>query len=394
MAGDRFLLIKPWCNRLWSDLEHTLGQLLIAEITNRIPVIYWPTHCLHNGFIHTNGFELYFEPVSNYSIFDLAKPDYTFYPPVWDADNLLVEDSEKDKWSYRSIGDFISSDANVVVGDAYFSILEIIPFIGKDNSAYGMSGTEIYRYLFKKYIRIKRDILAEVQGFCQSWLRDAHPLLAVHIRREEDNMVIDVRKDIADERFWNRYSRKYYVKKNPKKKKRKLFSMERGKLQKANTQYHAEIRKFMDKYAVRNIFLMTDSKEVLEEYRKMYGDKLIYTDCKRLTDDEPAYNIENPMIKRRRGIETIKDAYLAAECDFFIGNDFSSLSRAVYRMKDWPEENVKLLFRQRKRRKYPVNVKIITPEENKTLRLVLEFIKKLYRKIREKLYIGGGENGN
>ena len=103
MAGDRFLLIKPWSYRLWSDVEHVLGQLLIAEITDRIPIVYWPTHCLHNGFVHTNGFELYFEPVSNYSIYDLAKPEYTFYPPIWDTGNMLVEDVEKDTWSYRSI---------------------------------------------------------------------------------------------------------------------------------------------------------------------------------------------------------------------------------------------------------------------------------------------------
>ena len=165
MAGDRFLLIKPWSYRLWSDVEHVLGQLLIAEITNRIPVVFWPTHCLHNGFIHTNGFELYFEPVSEYSIFDLTKPEYTFYPPFWDADNLLVEDTTKDNWMYRSIGDLISSDANVVIGDVYFSISEIIPFVKKDNDAYGMTATEIYRYLFRKYIRIKGIFLRRYRGF-------------------------------------------------------------------------------------------------------------------------------------------------------------------------------------------------------------------------------------
>lgn len=393
MTGDRFLLIKTWSNRLWSDVEHVLGQLLIAEITNRIPVVYWPTHCLHNGFIHTNGFELYFEPVSNYSIFDLAKPDYTFYPPIWDADNLLVEDAEKEKWTYRSIGDFISSDANVVIGDVYFTISEIIPFIRKDNAAYGMTATEIYRYLFKKYIRIKRDILSEVQGFYQSWLKDSHPVLAVHVRREEDDMVIDLRKDAADEHYWTRHSRKYGAKKKDGQKKRKYRFLGKGRLLKANTQYHAEIRKLTDKYAIRNIFLLTDSKEVLDEYRKMYGDRLIYTDCKRLTDDEPAYNMENPMIKRRRGIEIIKDACLAAQCDFFIGNDFSSMSRAIYRMKDWPEENISLLFRKRKRRKYPVNAKMIAPAEGRMLRSVSEFLKKLHRKVREKCTSGGDENG-
>ncbi len=389
MAGDRFLLIKPWSNRLWPDLEHVLGQLLIAEITNRIPVVYWPTLCLHNGFIHTNGFELYFEPVSGFSIFDLAKPEYTFYPPFWDADNLLVEDADKDKWMYRSIGDLISSDANVVVADVYFSIGEIIPFVRKENAAYGMTATEIYRYLFKKYIRPKRDIIMEVQGFYNSWLKDGHPLLAVHVRREDD-MIIDQRKDVADENYWTRYSRKYGSKPS-KKRKRKYRFFGKGKMLKANTEYHAEIQKIMNEYSIRKIFLLTDSEEVVEEYRKKYGDLIVCTDCKRLSRNDPAYNMENPMVKRRRGIETIKDAYLAARCDFFIGNDFSNLSRAIYRMKDWPQENIKLLFRQKRKRKYPVNAKIIVPGENKLLSTLSGFIKKIYQGIKKRLHIGGGE---
>lgn len=390
MSGDRFLLIKTWSNRLWPDLEHVLGQLLIAEITERVPVIYWPTHCLHNGFIHTNGFELYFEPVSNYTIFDLAKPGYTFYPPIWDADNLLEEDNIKDTWMYRSIGDLISSDANVVVGDVYFAVSEIIPFIRKENEAYGMTAEEIYRYLYKKYIKIKRDIITEVQGFYQSWLRDGHPLLAVHVRREEDDTIIDERKDIADEHYWYRNSRKYGAKPSGNKKIKYRF-IRKGRILKANTQYHAEIRRMLNKYAIRKIFLLTDSEEVLEEYRKIYGERVIFTDCRRLTIDEPSYKMENPMIKRRQGVETIKDACLAAECDFFIGNDFSGLSRAISRIKDWPDENIKLLYRQRRKRIYPINVKIITAREFKLWNPLKKFIEKLCGKIRKKLHIGGGE---
>ena len=393
MAGDRFLLIKPWSYRLWSDVEHVLGQLLIAEITNRIPVVFWPTHCLHNGFIHTNGFELYFEPVSEYSIFDLTKPEYTFYPPFWDADNLLVEDTTKDNWMYRSIGDLISSDANVVIGDVYFSISEIIPFVKKDNDAYGMTATEIYRYLFRKYIRIKRDSLAEVQGFYHAWLREWHPLLAVHVRREEEDMLIDIRKDIADEHYWRRNSRKYGSR-YPKENKRKYRFLGKGKLLKANTQYHSEINKLMNKYSIRKIFLLTDSKEVVEEHREKYDDMVVCTSCKRLTADDPAYSIENPVVKRRRGIEVIKDALLAAQCDFFIGNDFSGLSRAISRIKDWPEENIRLLFRRREKRKYPVNVKMIAAVKNKFFSSVAEFIRNLYEKIKKKLGIGGGEYDN
>ncbi len=390
MADDRFLLIKPWCYRLWSDVEHVMGQLLIAEITNRVPVVYWPTHCLHNGFIHTNGFELYFEPIYDYNIFNLIKPGYTFYPPFWDADNLLAEDLYKDTWVYRSIGDLISSNANVVVGDVYFSILEIIPFIKKDNAAYGMTAREIYRYLYKKFISIKRDILAEVQGFYQSWLKDRHPLLAVHVRKEEDGLVIDERKDMADEHYWHRNNRKYGEKRIKNRKGKYLF-LGKGKMLKANMEYHAEIRKLMNKYTIRGIFLLTDSEELKKEFRKMYNDLIVSTDCKRISGSDLVCNLENPMVKRRRGIETVKDAYIAAQCDFFIGNDFSSMSRAIYRLKDWPAANVTLLFRQRGKRKYPVNANMITATDKKILHSFMEYVKRLYRRIKKKLNIGGGD---
>ncbi len=181
MAKDRFLLIKAWSYILWADVEHVLSQLLIAEMTDRVPVVYWPTYCLHNGFIHTNGFELYFEPVSDSTIFDLSNPDYTFYPPVWDESNLLADDPSRETWVYRNIGDMLTCEANVLVGDVYFDMYNLIPFIGKNLPEYGMTVRQIYRYLFKKYIRVKPDIQIEVDGFYNSWLRDYAPVLAVHV---------------------------------------------------------------------------------------------------------------------------------------------------------------------------------------------------------------------
>ncbi|MFO7160560.1 MAG: hypothetical protein DIU81_003610, partial [[Clostridium] cellulosi] len=154
---------------MWNDVEHVLSQLLIAELTGRTPVVYWPTYCLHNGFINTNGFELYFEPVSEYSIFDVAKSEYTYYPPVWDEDNLLMDDPDRDKLVYRNIGDILSRKENVVVGDVYFDLYDLIPYIKKDNPAYGMTVNQIYSYLFHKYIRLKQDIIAEINGFYRSW---------------------------------------------------------------------------------------------------------------------------------------------------------------------------------------------------------------------------------
>jgi hypothetical protein len=77
--------------------------------------------------------------------------------------------------------------------------------------------------------------------------------------------------------------------------------------------------------------------------------------------------MENPMIKRRRGIEVIKDTYLASKCDFFIGNDFSHLSHTVIRIKDWGDKSVSLLYWLYKKLKYPVNVMLIVKKDRNNI---------------------------
>ncbi len=389
MSNDRFLLIKAWSYILWADIDHVLGQLLIAEMTDRIPVIYWPTHCLNNGFVQTNGFELYFEPVNGYTIFNLVNPEYTYYPPVWDSDNLLVDDHTKDTWTFRNVGDMLGSKANVVVGDVYYNVYELIPFLKKGHAAYGMTVEQIYHYLYSKYIRIKPDIDMEIQGYYNSWLKDDHPALAVHVRRVDDELVFDTRDaDKFDNQYWNKVYKKKKDQPDVAVVKIQRY-LKKGKYKEPNQSYHKEIKRIIEKYNIKKIFLLTDCQETVKDYVKLYGPKVVYTDCKRLAaGHEPSY-LENTMIKRRRGIEVIKDAYIASKCDFFIGNDFSHLSHGVTRLKDWPEKNVKLLCWVYKRKKYPVNVRLIVRKEGN---IFTRFIKKLIAKF--KPLEGGGSGGN
>lgn len=381
MSNDRFLLIKAWSYILWSDVDHVLGQLLIAELTNRIPVVYWSTHCLHNGFVLTNGFELYFEPVSNYTIFHIARPEYTYYPPIWDCDNLLIDDHDKETWAYRSIGDILCSNANVVVSDVHFNVYDLIPFIKKNHATYGMTVSQIYRYLFNKYIKIKPDIEREIQGFYNSWLKDEKPVLAVHVVKKEEEQVVDITNST---KLNSQYYAKGYKKdfKNESKNHEKAYKVrEKGKVSEPNKLYHTEIRKIIDKYNIGKIFLLTDCEEILEEYKQLYGSRVIFTDCKRIPKDGSVSLMENPMIKRRRGIEIIKDTYLASKCDFFVGNDFSNLSHAVTRIREWPNNNVKFLYWLFHNRKYPVNAKLTM---NREVKGIFKHAAELFMKLSEK----------
>lgn len=310
MPDDRFLLIKSWGCGFWSDMDHVMGQLLVAEITNRIPIVYWGTNSLYGESFKTNAFELYFEPISNYAISDVAKPEYTFYPPVWSYDNVIIEDLDKVAWAHRNLGEIINSEANVVISDVHYFIRPIISFIPREHWAYGMTAHQIYRHLFDKYIKLKPDIEQEIEEFYQEKMKVGGPLLAVHIRGGD-----------------------------------KVREVEN--LSHLNKQYHKRTREFIDRYKIEKLLLLTDCKEIVDDFEKRYGSMVVYTDCRRglinATGDAP--HLQDYSIKRRKGIEIIKDTYLAARCDFLIGNGYSNVSYTIKRLKDWPEKNVVLFYR-------------------------------------------------
>lgn len=316
MSKDRFLLIKSWGCGFWSDVDHVMGQLLAAEITNRIPVVYWGPNSLYAESFLSNAFNLYFEPVSDYSVRDIAWAGYTYYPPIWNSKNIMVEDLDKIAWTHRDLGDMMDSDASVVISDVHYFIRPIIPYIPKDHWAYGMTAHQIYRCLFDKYLKLKPDIEAEIQEFYDEHLKDAGTLLGVHIRggdkvREVENL----------SRF--------------------------------NKKYHAEINNYINKFNINKILLLTDTEDILKEFQQRYGSMIVSTDCRRgrLNDTQNAAHLQNYNNKRRKGIEIIKDTYLAAKCDFFIGNGYSNVSYTVKRLKDWPDGHIKLFFRDLKHEK-------------------------------------------
>ncbi len=313
MPSDRFLLIKSWGCGFWSDVDHVMGQLLVAEITNRIPIVYWGTNSLYGESFKTNAFELYFEPVAGYTVHDIVRPEYTYYPPIWNFSNVMIEDLDKVAWAHRNLGEMINSDANVIVSDVHYFVRPIINFIPSEHWAYGMNAHQIYRCLFDKYLRLKPDILQEIDEFYVKEMKDGRPLLGVHMRGGD-----------------------------------KVREVEN--LSHLNKQYHMKIKEFISRHRIEKLLLLTDCKEMVDDFLERYGSKVVYTDCRRglinATGDAP--HLQDYTIKRRKGIEIIKDTYLAAKCDFFIGNGYSNVSYTVKRLKDWPEENMVLFYRDLK----------------------------------------------
>ncbi|MDF2941982.1 MAG: hypothetical protein K0S01_840 [Herbinix sp.] len=319
MPKERYLLIKSWGYSLWADVEHVMGQILVAELTGRIPVIYWGMNSMYSEALNTNSFELFFEPISSYTINDVVHPDFTYYPPVWNFSNVMIDDPDKLKWKYRDLVSMMSSNADVVVSDVYYHMSAIIPWIKPSHPMYGISAHQIYRQLYQYYLIPRPEVKRKINEFINSNtnFRDEKPIVGAHVR---GNALVH----------------------------------EINQLYSANNFYTPNIWQFFNKYNARHLFLITDSKRIEKEYMKLYGsnDILIVSDSKKKPFQGPVRQCNtNYPNKRHKGaelikdtFEVIKDTYLAAECDFFIGNGYSCLSNTVLRLKDWPETNIKLLY--------------------------------------------------
>lgn len=305
----RFLLIKTVGGGFWSDMHDVWGKLLLAEITNRYPIVFWSGSNRYSVGDNCNSFEEYFLPVSEYSIRDVVNDQFTYYPPIWTHSNVLQDDPTRMSEVYRDIPDLINSPANVVVSDTHHCILyKVLPWVKQGHPVFGLWGNDVCRYIINKYQKLQPDIATEIDEFYNAHHMETGPILAVHIRSGD------------------------LVKELPL-------------LLEINEEYPQEIDCYLRDNPSARIFLLTDGEDVLEQYKQMYGDILIYTECSRKKTNglDPVVQIFPD--RRRKGIEIIKDSYLASRCDAFIGNGYSNVSIAISRLKDWDKDRIKLLWK-------------------------------------------------
>ncbi len=347
---DRLLLIKAGSNDLWGNVEHVTVMLLAAEMTNRIPIVFWGTNCMYDGKIHNNAFDMYFAPVSPYTIFDAMKKGYTYYPPVWNKDNLMAGDPDRDSRAYRNIGDMMASDANVLVSDKPVSIKQLLPWINKDHPLYGMTPLQMYRILLKKFIRLKPDIEEELRKQINGTLSGA-PVLAVHM---PGNFTLGIYQQLS---AFTKLNIAYHS--NLRVAREDRFEVDEtidqhqivrlidaAKSQDPYKTYRDEIRSMLGRHSIGKLYLITDRDEIVKYFLDSYGSMVMYNECERIPIGENAKTeqMETFLNRRSKGIEIFKDTLIAAQSGFFLGYGASNLSHAVIRLKEWPETNAKLAY--------------------------------------------------
>ncbi|MBS0448190.1 MAG: tetratricopeptide repeat protein [Proteobacteria bacterium] len=309
-ADAKYLLVKAWGYGFWSDVHHVLGQMLLAELTGRIPVVHWGTNSLFGDGSGGNAWDLYFEPVSDVRIDDLAGlvAGRDIYPPKWRLDRL--RDENVGKWSgpqaRLAAPYFFARDEALAVSDFYATVSSIVPWIGRASRYHGLSDDRIYRQLFDRYLKPRPQVVARVDAFHRAHLAGRH-WAAVHVRGSDK-----VHESAA--------------------------------LHQTNERYDGFVERIVELNPEIGLFLLTDAVDVHARYAQRYGDRVVTTPALR-SDSTTGVHMQGHA-GSTVGTEVLVDALLAARCDYFVGNQESNVSLAIASLKDWPNGLLAMLGQQ------------------------------------------------
>jgi len=304
--GGGCLVVKCWGYGLWADVEHVLSSLLLAEMTQRIPVVHWGENSFYIDDGTADAFSTLFEPLAPVSLADLAVQTSDIYPPKYncgnlDAVGLNIWDGPHSRLSGLYL---LNRPEQVVVSDFFTQVAELLPWLDSGHWLHGASIIDAIRLLYEKYLIPVADIAAGVDAFVAAHF-STRPVLGVHVR--------NIDKALEDPAVATQIE---------------------------------QLMPMTEAYLIRRpdlrIFLMTDSSTVLDRYVAKFGDRLFHTDCLRTHNITPLTWRDHDD-RRRLGAEVIKDTYIAAACDYFIGHGGSSVACMVACLKEWPANTIELI---------------------------------------------------
>jgi len=279
-------------------IRNTINGLLLAELTNRIPVILWQNRFIYRNSdtaIDENSFIKYFKSNGLTDLSPVQIGPKTFAPTCWNTsnigqDNLVDYRSNENRVGIKPLSpaDIISSNAHVVVYTHYQHLVDIIPLIPNNNEYYGLCDRILSRRLYKKYFTLTDKVIDIVDRNREMFVGRARSI-GVHIRGSDK---------ISE-----------YALVTPR-------------------AFKKAISRFMHISDV--LFLASDSDAAYKQFKKWYGDKMVAIDCQRSPNNRGIHF--SAADRERAGRDFIVDAYLLSQCDYHCGNHGSHMSYFVQSM--------------------------------------------------------------
>ncbi|MEX2618158.1 MAG: hypothetical protein WD767_18885 [Alphaproteobacteria bacterium] len=196
-----WLLIKCWGYGFWSDVEHVLASLLLAEMSNRTPIVHWGQNSYYIDAGTEEAFGTLFDPIAPLNLAELAAEEGDIYPAKYRRDNLDAVGLNIWDGSYSRFSGLylLNRPERIVVSDFFTQVLELLPWLRADHWLHGASPMDAIRLLYEKYLVPARDIRARVEGFIAENFTQ-RPVLGVHVRNvdkgSEDTTVHETNRGI------------------------------------------------------------------------------------------------------------------------------------------------------------------------------------------------------
>lgn len=298
-AAPRYLLIRAWGCGFWSDVDHLLGQLLLAEITGRTPVVHWGENSLYGGTRSEDAWRYFFESISDVKAVDLPWANALVYPPKWNADNATGPDLNQweGEFSRQSAVLFLCRCETIVVSDFHTQVRQLAAWVPASHPLSGRDPDAIYRYLIAKYLHPRPDLLAEVDRFISERFA-GRPYVAVHLRGLDKGSECH---DLAAE----------------------------------NAALLARVGALRKQQPGLGIFVLTDDLALLAEARRQFGDQVVVSDCTRSNGTQGVHFQSAKDDQRRLGVEVLQDALIASRAAAFVGLGSSNVGAMIAYLGNW-----------------------------------------------------------
>jgi hypothetical protein len=289
------LLIKAWGCGFCSDLDHTIGGLLLAEVTGRTPIAYWGLNSLYRGDGVENAWDSFFKPVSDLTIRDLVGKRYRFFPPKWVDENLFDEDVNRIEGFASRMAPlyYLNQTDHVCVVDFHAPVVQIMPWIPPANPYANKPIARVYRMIIDKFIRPRPEVLVEVDAFAKAHFRPR--MIAAHLRGSD--------KPGEDANILSR-----------------------------NQECRAALAQRAANTPDAGIFLLSDDARIVESMKAEYGDRIVTTECVR-TSNDVGLHLARTADPRRLGMEIMRDIYLATRCEQFCGVGTTNVAAMINQLE-------------------------------------------------------------
>lgn len=315
-SGPGHLLIRGWGCGFWGEVNHVAVQLVLSEIMGREPVVYWGNELRYRGPSTENAWEAYFEPVSAVDIATITSQGPACFPGQWTPGNLRTSKVQPLREGERNIHGLtalagLDRPEPLVVADGYNEMLDVLAWAAPGHSFFAKSAAAVFRWVYAERIRLKADLRRQVEELAARHFT-YRPILAVHYRASQEGKQAESLEG-------------------------ELITLEH---------YLDPIDRFIAAHPTGRIFLLCDLAPTVEVFQKRYRERLLSLPRLRLTNaDQQDIGFNQGLGGHQLALEVLEDAYLAKECDYFLGDGASGVSCAIAVLKDWPEGRIQLLRR-------------------------------------------------